>query len=154
MGRSGHARPALGIRVEGAWLDKILSRRRLWVVLIVGALVATALILPRLPRPVAGAATIDQCQGGWPVLVFEGSDWRKALPDNLQAGPPRQIPIARWPNGMHFDEPTGVLLDIRGDVALRKGDRVTIKGSVIEVHGDPSPCYYTLGVQVDEIGRA
>ena len=32
-----------------------------------------------------------------------------------------------------------------------KGDRVRVKGPLIEVHGDPSPCYYTLGMKIEEI---
>jgi hypothetical protein len=132
-----------------------LSRRPVQLLLVLlGVLLASALILPRLPHPVAGAATIDQCHGGWPVLVFEGEGWRNALPGDVRASAPRQIPVARWPSGLRFDEAEGVVIDARGDMAFRDGDRVTIRGSVIEVHGDPSPCFYTLGVEVDEIARA
>ena len=54
---------------------------------------------------------------------------------------------------MRFDEAVGALLDAHGDALFHKGDRVTVKRSLIEVHGDPSPCYYTLGVKVEEIAR-
>ncbi len=129
-----------------------LSRQRVQaLLLLVGVLLVAALILLRLPRPVAGVATLDQCLGGWPVMVFEGEDWKSALPDDLRAYAPRYLPIAEWPNGIHFDEATGALLDIHGDELFRKGDRVRIKGSVVEVHGDPSPCFYTLAVSVEEI---
>jgi hypothetical protein len=129
-----------------------LSQRRVQAVLVVvGVVVAGALILPRLPRPVSGFGTLDQCLWGWPVVVFEGEDWKGALPDPIRPYAQRQMPIASWPTGMRFDETAGALLDAQGNAVFRKGDRVRIKGFVIEVHGDPSPCFYTLGVQVDEI---
>ena len=121
------------------------------MLLLGGVLLAAALVASRLPRPVASLGTLDQCLWGWPVVVFEGEDWRDALPDNLRAYAQRQIPIAEWPKGMRFDEAAGALLDEHGDALFHKGDRVRVKGSVIEVHGDPSPCYYTLGVRVEEI---
>jgi hypothetical protein len=114
-------------------------------------MLAAALLVPRLPRPVAGVATLGQCYWGWPVVAFEGEDWKRALPDSLRANAPGSIPIAQWPTGSHFDEATGALLDAHGDVLFRKGDRVRIVGSIVEVHGDPSPCFYTLGVVVNEI---
>jgi hypothetical protein len=129
-----------------------LSQRRVQAFLVlVGLLLAAALLVPRLPHPVASAGTLDQCLGGWPVVVFDGEDWKGALPDDYRSYAPRQIPIAEWPSGMRFDEPEGALFDAHGAALFQKGDRVRIKGSVIEVHGDPSPCYYTLGVKVEEI---
>jgi hypothetical protein len=29
---------------------------------------------------------------------------------------------------------------------------VSIKGAVIEVHGDPSPCFYIYNLRIDSIG--
>jgi hypothetical protein len=131
-----------------------LSKRRvLAIVVLVGVLVIGALILPRLPRPVAAIGTLDQCLGGWPVVAFEGEEWKDALPGDLRAYAPNSIPIASWPSGLRFDEASGVLLDASGEPLFHKGDRVRIKGSVVEVHGDPSPCYYTLGVRVEEIAN-
>lgn len=118
---------------------------------VAGLFVVGALILPRLPRPIAAVGTLDQCVGGWGVVAFEGDEWKDALPDHLRAHPPAYIPIAALPNGLSFDEASGVLFDARGETVFHKGDRVRIRGSVIEVHGDPSPCYYTLGVKVEEI---
>jgi hypothetical protein len=129
-----------------------LSQRRVQGLLVLIAVVAAAtLILPRLPRPVAAFGTLEQCLGGWPVVLFEGEDWKGALPDPIRPYAQRQIPIASWPAGMRFDERAGALLDAQGLAVFRKGDRVRIKGFVIEVHGDPSPCFYTLGVKVEEI---
>jgi hypothetical protein len=129
------------------------KRRAQAIVVVVGVLLLGALILPRLPRPVAGVAMLGQCLGGWPVVQFEGEDWKDALPGDLRAYAPNSIPIAAWPSGLRFDEASGVLLDASGEPLFRKGDRVRIKGSVVEVHGDPSPCYYTLGVRVEEIAN-
>src|SRR5215217_4423915 len=97
----------------------MISRRRLVHVLVVlaGIWLAATLILARLPRPVAAVATIDQCAGGWPVLVFEGEDWKNALPDDLRRTPPYEIPIAEWPPGMLFDQSTGSLHEENGRVA-------------------------------------
>ncbi|HLO36586.1 MAG TPA: hypothetical protein VK194_10905 [Candidatus Deferrimicrobium sp.] len=129
-----------------------LSQRRVQVILVlVGVLLVAAVILPRLPRPIAEVGTLDECLWGWPVVVLEGEDWKGALPDSLRAYARHQMPIAAWPSGMRYDEAAGTLLDARGDAVFHKGDRVRIKGSVVEVHGDPSPCFYTLGVNIDEI---
>jgi hypothetical protein len=126
-----------------------LSQRRIQTFLVlVGVLVVAALVVSRLPRPISGAGPLSQCVGGWPQVAFDGEDWRHALPD----GAPRQIPIAEWPSGMRFDETSGSLLDANGSAIFRIGDRVRLRGSVIEVHGDPSPCYYTFAVKVAEIG--
>ena len=127
------------------------SRSILVITVLAGVLLVAALVLPRLPRPLAAVGTLDQCYWGWPVLAFEGEDWKDSLPDERRASAPGSIPIASWPTGLRFDEDAGVLLDAGGEPVFRKGDRVRIEGSVIEVHGDPSPCFYTLGVKVDAI---
>jgi len=128
------------------------SRGRLQTaVVLVAVVVAGALIVSRLPRPVAAVGMLDQCLWGWPVVHFEGEDWKQAIPDNLRAYPPAYVPIAEWPSGLRFDKSAGALFNSAGDRLFRKGDRVRIEGSVIEVHGDPSPCFYTLGVKVEAI---
>ena len=140
--------------------DDVRRRRPWWssrwiavpIVVVFGLWLGLALISPKPPRPVAAFATLDQCYWGWPVVAFEGEDWTRALPDKILAHhAPGYIPVAEWPDGLHFDEPSGTLLDASGDAVFRNGDRMRITGAVIEVHGDPSPCFYTLGVRVDEI---
>lgn len=129
-----------------------LSRRSLQVLLVVtGVALAAALLIARLPHPVAAVGTLDQCLWGWPVVVFEGEDWRDSLPGAFRANAQRQIPVVEWPSGMRFDEVAGSLLDGQGDAVFRKGDRVRVKGTFVETDGDPSPCYYTLGVKVETI---
>jgi hypothetical protein len=36
-------------------------------------------------------------------------------------------------------------------VKARNGDRVRIEATVVAVHGDPSPCYYTLGLKLGDV---
>lgn len=131
--------------------DGLSQRRIVGLLVLGGVLLAAALILPRLERPVAGVATLDQCHWGWPVVAFEGETWRSALPDDVRSSAPREIPIVQWPSGLRFDEAAGALLDAQGGVVFRKGDRVRIQGSVVEVDGDPAPCFITIGVKVDAI---
>jgi hypothetical protein len=40
------------------------------LVVLLGVLLAAAAIVPRLPRPVGGLATLDQCLWGWPIVAF------------------------------------------------------------------------------------
>lgn len=132
-----------------------VSRRRvLPAILFVASLALVgALVVARAPRPIAAMGALDQCQGGWPVVVFDGEAWRAALPDDVHNAP-RQIPVAAWPSGMHFDEKAGVLLDAQGNTAFRKGDTVRVTGSIVRVGGDPAPCYLLLGVRVETIAAA
>jgi hypothetical protein len=74
----------------------------------------------------------------WPVI-------------QLDAGAERYLPVAAWPTGLRFDLATGQVLDASGGVAMRAGDRVAVSGSIVDVHGDPSPCYFTRGIELDSI---
>lgn len=131
---------------------RVLSRRSVQaVVIVVGVALVGAFVVARLPRSISAVGTLDQCLWGWPVVVFEGEDWKAALPDNLRAYAPRQIPVAEWPVGLRFDETAGVLLDGQGDAVFRNGARVRVAGTVVETQGDPAPCFYTLGVKVETI---
>jgi hypothetical protein len=105
------------------------------------AIVALTLFaISRLPPRVDGVATIDVCaiDRGWPVIL-------------LDAGAERYLPVAAWPTGLRFDLATGQVLDASGRVAMRAGDRVAVTGSIVDVHGDPSPCYFTRGIELDRI---
>jgi hypothetical protein len=134
-----------------ARVREAFSQRRIWTLLaLVALLVVMALIVRWSPRPVAGIAALGQCSYDWPVLAFEGESWKRALPDALGSYS-GEIPIAQWPSGMSYDVAAGALLDSSGEVLFRDGDEVRVVGSLVEVHGDPSPCYFTLGVRVEEI---
>jgi hypothetical protein len=140
-----------------ARLSECISQFRVQALaVLLGVLLATAVIVPRLPRPVEGVAALDQCLWGWPVVAFEGEDWRAALPISIAEGyrayAQRQTPVVEWPTGMRFDETAGVLLDAQGQAVFRNGDRVRVAGTMVETSGDPAPCYYRVGIKIDEIG--
>ena len=112
--------------------------RRLLPLLVAVAL--TLFVISRLPPRVDGAATIGVCpiDRNWPVI-------------QLDAGAERYLPVAAWPTGVRFELSTGQVVDASGHVAMRAGDRVVVTGSVVDVHGDPSPCYFTRGIKLDRI---
>ena len=105
----------------------------------------------RLPRPIDAVGTLGQCAGGWALVAFEGETWKDAMPPGLGTFTGGQIPVATWPDGLSYDEATGVVFDPSGQTAYRNGDRLRLRGTVIEVHGDPSPCYVTVGVRIESI---
>ena len=84
------------------------------------------------------------------VVKLDG-DWRSALPADVRAYSPGYLPVADWPTGMSYDEASGELRETSGAVRFRRGDRVRLKGSVVEVHRDPSPCFYIYNLKIDDI---
>ena len=130
-----------------------VSPRAVQVVLgLVAVVFGLALVLVRVPVTVSGYGTIEQCSKGWAVIELEGEEWRATLPEDLPPYGDRQFPVISWPAGMHFDEAQHVLLDADGVPLFRTGERVRVKGSVVEIHGDPSPCFYIVNIRVEEIG--
>jgi hypothetical protein len=121
------------------------------VLVVAGVGLVAALVMSALPRPVAAIGTIDQCGGGWPVIAFEGEDWKAAMPDDARMSAPRGIPVSEWPKGMRYDESAGALLDADGMTVFRNGDRVRVRGSIVRTSGDPAPCFYLLGIKVETI---
>jgi hypothetical protein len=119
---------------------------------LIGAVVAfvVLVVLPGPARSIQELATLDQCYGGWPVVSLEG-DWTAALPNELRDRPPPYLPVAEWPVGLHFDAASGELRDASGSTRFRRGDLVSIKASIVEIHGDPSPCFYTYNVRIERI---
>jgi hypothetical protein len=135
-------------------LREWLASRPVRVGLLVAVLaVALFIYIDRAPKGIEATGTLDQCFGGWPVVYLEG-DWQGSLPAELRNNPPGYLPVAVWPAGMSYDESTGDIRDGSGTVLFRRGDRVRIKGAVIENHGDPSPCYYIWNLRIDTIDPA
>jgi hypothetical protein len=131
-----------------------LALKPVRLALLAGALaVGLLLIADRLPKSIEATGTLDQCAGGWPVVRLDG-DWRGALPADVRDNSPGYLPVASWPAGMSYDEAAGELRDSVGELLFRRGDPVSIKGAVIEVHGDPSPCYYIYNLRVDSISAS
>jgi hypothetical protein len=124
---------------------------RATVVIVAVALVFALFAISRMPRPVAAVGTLGRCSGGWPVVAFEGEDWKAALPADLRPSAPRQVPVAAWPSGMRYDETAGALLDEGGDVVFHDGDLVRVAGTIVETDGDPAPCFFLLGFRVEKI---
>jgi hypothetical protein len=120
----------------------IASRSRR-VVLMLAIVALTLFGISRLPPHVDGVAALGTCaiDRGWPVVL-------------LDSGAERYLPVARWPSGLHFDLATGELGDASGRTVLRSGDRVLVTGSIVDVHGDPSPCYFTRGIEIDSIASS
>lgn len=136
----------------GSLRERVSPRGVQVLLALVAVMFAVALVLVRVPVTVAGYGTIEQCFMGWAVIELEGEEWRAALPEELKPYGDRQFPVISWPAGMHFDEEAHVLLDADGEPLFRTGERVRVKGSVVEIHGDPSPCFYTTNIRVEEIG--
>ena len=135
-------------------LREWLASRPVRVGLAVAVLaVALFIYIDRAPKGIEAYGTLDQCFGGWPVVYLEG-DWEGSLPADLRRNPPGYLPVAAWPAGMSYQEDAGELRDRSGTVLFRRGERVRIIGAVIEVHGDPSPCYYIWNLRIDTIEAA
>jgi hypothetical protein len=105
-----------------------------------GIAIAAAFLIWTLPERAQGSGTLDECSNyRWPVVIVDG-------------GEDYYLPVIAWPAGLDYDDEAHVLRDSAEVVVLRRGDRVTLSGSVVDVHGDPSPCYYTRGIRLYSIG--
>jgi hypothetical protein len=106
---------------------------------VAGIALAAAFLLWALPERVLGPASLDECSNfRWPVVMLDG-------------GTDHWLPVMAWPAGLSYDDAGHVLRDSSDRVVLRRGDRVIVKGSIVDVHGDPSPCYYTRGIELEAI---
>jgi hypothetical protein len=121
-------------------LRGLLRMRRVQVMLVIaGVVLAAGVFLPRLPRLFEATGTLDECYWGWPIVVFDGPD-----PEGL-------YPVEAWPPGLRYDSQAHVLVDADGHVLLRKGDRVRVRGAVIEAPRDIPPCFEGTGIRVDQV---
>jgi hypothetical protein len=114
-----------------------VSRAR-WLVLAAAVAVA-ALVLAIATRPtsVEGTGTLSECHWGYPIVSIDGGD--------------PYLPIAVWPEGLRYDYEVKAVVDGSGQPVIRLGERIALKGTIVEVHGDPSPCYYTRNISLTSI---
>ena len=94
--------------------------------------------------------TLGTCFTGEPVVMLDG-DWQGALPADARDSSPGYVPLAIISSGWVYDQDSGELRAPNGQVRARNGDRVRIQATVVEVQGDPSPCYYTLGLKLGDL---
>ena len=127
-------------RVLAAQVRGRLRQPRVQAVLVLAVIAIVAvLIVLRLPRRFEATGTLDECHFGSPVVVFDGGD------------PGGEWAVESWPGGLRYDGQAHVLLGANGEALFRRGDRVRVKGSIVEVHGDIAPCFQGVGVQVEAI---
>jgi len=84
------------------------------------------------------------------VISLEG-DWQSALPADIRSYALGDLPVLMWPDGLSYDNSVGGVRDMSGVVQFRQGDRVRVKGSVVEASGDPPPCYSAYGLSIDRL---
>ena len=53
-----------------------------------------------------------------------------------------------------YDTIAGEVWDLSGVVHFRQGDRIRVKGAVVEGRGDPPPCYATYSLIIDRLEAA
>jgi hypothetical protein len=101
-------------------------RRFRWLLL--GAIFVVLLGIAALqaPRPVTGEGVL------YPHLWCIG----------IKFDDGSSFPVSFWPNGWQAQGSEGVVVDTGGNVVLRAGDRVAVRGKVRHGDGD-TPCAYT-----------
>jgi hypothetical protein len=105
------------------------------------ALVTTGLVgtvIWLAPARIVARADLSTCYWSDPIVVLDG----------------RQIPVSRWPDGMSWDWNREAVVDAAGTALFHKGDRISIDGRFVTVHGDPSPCFQTRTIRLDQIEPA
>ena len=69
----------------------------------------------------------------------------------LDDGSERYLPVARWPAGWSYDDADDVILDAARSPVIRRGDRVSVSGVVVDTNGDPAPCFFLRGIEIETI---
>jgi hypothetical protein len=112
--------------------------RRGWPLLIVAVAMPVVVLFALLPMRADGAGTLRECYWGDPVVA-------------LDVGAEHDLPVARWPDGLAFNHDRHAVIDGSGREVAHAGDRIVVTGSIVDVHGDPSPCFQTRGIRVESL---
>lgn len=114
------------------------GRRARWlVVAAVVAVAALVLVIATRPTSVEGSGTLSECYWGDPIVSIDGGD--------------PYLPVAGWPEGLRYDHESKAVVDSSGQPVIHLGERVALKGNLVEVHGDPSPCFLTRNIKLTSI---
>ena len=113
-------------------------RRRRGLVVAAGIALATLLVVVvTRPATVEGTATLSECYWGQPIVSIDGGD--------------SYLPVAAWPQGLRYDDDDNAVVDADNEPLIRLGERVAIKGTIVEVHGDIPACFYTRQIRLTSI---
>jgi hypothetical protein len=114
------------------------GRRARWLVLaVVVAVAILVLVIATRPTTVEGSGILSECYWGYPIVSIDGGD--------------PYLPVAVWPDGLRYDHEGKAVVDASGQPVIHLGERVALKGSIVEVHGDPSPCFQTRNIKLTSI---
>jgi hypothetical protein len=117
------------------------AKRARWLVLAASvALVILLLVVATRPTEIEGTGTLSECYWGDPIVSIDGGD--------------PYLPVAGWPEGLRYDHQIKAVVDASGQPVVRVGGRVALKGTMVEVHGDPSPCFATSNISLTSITTA
>jgi len=109
-----------------------------WLVRAAAVAVATlVLVIATRPTSVEGSATLSECYWGDPIVSLDGGD--------------PYLPVAVWPDGLRYDHEAKAVVDASGQPVIRLGERVALAGSLVDVHGDPSPCFEVRNIKLTSI---
>jgi hypothetical protein len=97
-----------------------------------------AIAVLQAPRPISGKG------------VLYGHLWCIGIKFDDGSG----YPVSFWPDGWRAEGYRGVVIDRAGEIVLREGERVAIKGKVVHDGGDgDTPCTYTEILTVEQVQR-
>jgi hypothetical protein len=111
-------------------------RRCRWLLLGAGFVALLGVAALQAPRPINGQGVL------YPHL------WCIGIKFDDGSG----LPVSSWPNGWQARGSESVVVDPSGEIVLRAGDRVAVRGKVTHADGD-RPCAYTEILAVDSVER-
>jgi hypothetical protein len=117
------------------------SIRARWLVLAAAVVLATlVVVIATRPTSVDGTGTLSECYWKSPIVSIDGGD--------------PYLPVAAWPDGLRYDYEDKAVVDTSGQPVIRLGERVALKGTIVEVNGDIPVCFYTRQIRLTSITAA